>query len=141
MSCATSDIIPLFNSLKVVSTVGRINRNIAKRHFNADQWTRKRKAWFSFIVFNATFNTISVISWWSVSLVEETGGSGENHRPVASHWQTLSHTVVHLALIEIRTHNIGGDRRWLQIKGVVNPTTIRSRSRRPPVKKNYDICW
>jgi len=30
----------------------------------------------------------------------------ENHRPVASHRQTLSHNVVHLALIEIRTHNI-----------------------------------
>jgi hypothetical protein len=38
--------------------------------------------------------------------VEETGGPGENHRPVASHWQTLSHQVVYLALIEIRTHNI-----------------------------------
>jgi hypothetical protein len=36
-------------------------------------------------------------------LVEETGGPGENHRPVASHWQTLSHNVVHLTLIEIRT--------------------------------------
>jgi hypothetical protein len=34
---------------------------------------------------------------------------GENHRPVASHWQTLSHNVVHLALIKIRTHNISGD--------------------------------
>jgi hypothetical protein len=33
------------------------------------------------------------------------GGPGENHRPVASHWQTLSHDVVHLALIEIRTHH------------------------------------
>jgi len=28
------------------------------------------------MVFNATFNNISVISWWSVLLVEETG---ENH--------------------------------------------------------------
>jgi hypothetical protein len=28
-------------------------------------------------VFNATFNNISVISWWSVLLVEETGGSKE----------------------------------------------------------------
>ena len=32
-----------------------------------------------FLVFNATFNSISVISWWSVLLVEETGGPGENH--------------------------------------------------------------
>ena len=37
------------------------------------------------IVFNATFNNISVISWWSVVLMEETGGPSENHRPVASH--------------------------------------------------------
>jgi hypothetical protein len=27
-------------------------------------------------------------------LVEEIGGTGENHRPVASHSQTLSHNVV-----------------------------------------------
>ena len=27
-------------------------------------------------------------------MVEETGVSGENHRPAASHWQTLSHNVV-----------------------------------------------
>jgi hypothetical protein len=53
------------------------------------------------MVFNTTFNSISVILWQSVLLVEETGGPGENHRPVASHWQTLSHNVVHLALIEI----------------------------------------
>jgi len=44
---------------------------------------------------NTTFNNISVISWWSVLLVEETGGSGENHRPAVSHWQTLSHNVRH----------------------------------------------
>ena len=34
---------------------------------------------------NATFNDISVISWWSVLLVEETGVPRENDRPVASH--------------------------------------------------------
>jgi hypothetical protein len=38
-----------------------------------------------FMVFNATFNNISVISWQSVLLVEETGVRRENHRPVASH--------------------------------------------------------
>jgi hypothetical protein len=37
------------------------------------------------MVFNATFNNISVISWWSVLLVEETGIPRENHRPVAKH--------------------------------------------------------
>ena len=31
------------------------------------------------MVFNATFNGISVISWGSASLVEETGVPGENH--------------------------------------------------------------
>jgi len=38
-----------------------------------------------FMVFIATFNNISVISWWSVLLVEETGVPGENNRLVASH--------------------------------------------------------
>jgi hypothetical protein len=37
------------------------------------------------MVFNATFNNISAISWRSVLLVEETGVLGEKHRPVASH--------------------------------------------------------
>jgi hypothetical protein len=37
------------------------------------------------MLFNATFNNITHMSWWSVLLVEETGGPGENHRPVASH--------------------------------------------------------
>jgi hypothetical protein len=62
------------------------------------------------MVFSATFDNISVISWRSIVLVipEETGGPGENHRPVASHGQTLSHNVVHLTLIEIRTLNFSG---------------------------------
>ena len=34
------------------------------------------------MVFNATFDNISVISLRSVLLVGETGGPGENHRPV-----------------------------------------------------------
>jgi len=46
------------------------------------------------MVFNATFNNISLISWWSVLLVEEPKFPGENHWSAASHWQTLSHNVV-----------------------------------------------
>jgi len=42
--------------------------------------------WIWFMVFNATFNNISVISWWSVLLVEETGVPGENH---SSGWDIL----------------------------------------------------
>ena len=33
------------------------------------------------MLFNATFNNISVISWMAVLLVEETGVPGEDHRP------------------------------------------------------------
>jgi tryptophanyl-tRNA synthetase len=51
-----------------------------------------------FMVFNATFNNISVISWWSVLSLQETG-------------QTLSYTVVSSTprLSEVQTHNFGGD--------------------------------
>jgi hypothetical protein len=65
--------------------------------------------------FNATVNNISVKSWRSVLLVEETGVPWENHWPVVSHWQTWSHNVSsrpHLIGIWT-THNVSGDRHWL----------------------------
>jgi hypothetical protein len=64
------------------------------------------------MVFNATFNNISVISWWSVLLMEETGVPRENHRPAASHRQPLSHNVLSSKprLSGIRTHSATGDR-------------------------------
>jgi hypothetical protein len=67
------------------------------------------------MVFNTTFNNISVISWQSVLLVEETRVPRENHRPAASHWQTLSHNVVSSTprLIRIQTHNFSDDMHWL----------------------------
>jgi hypothetical protein len=54
------------------------------------------------MVFHVTFNNFSYIV--AVLLVEETEGPGENHHLSKS--LTLSYNVVHLALIEIRTHNI-----------------------------------
>jgi len=44
-----------------------------------------------FMVFNATFIYRGSQFYWTV---EETRVPGENHRPVASHWQTSSHNVV-----------------------------------------------
>ena len=80
------------------------------------------------MVFKATFNNISVISWQSVLLVEETRVPGENHRPVASHWQTLSHNVISSTphLSRVRTHNNSGGRHWLHNKFNFHlPTSVR----------------
>jgi len=46
------------------------------------------------MIFNATFNNISAISWQSVLLVEEIKVLGENNRFVKSHSQILSNDVV-----------------------------------------------
>ena len=64
------------------------------------------------MVFNATFNNISVISWRSALLVKEIEGPTEIHRHAASHWQTLSYNVVSSTtrLNGIRTDNISGDK-------------------------------
>ena len=58
------------------------------------------------MVFNATINNSSVISRRSVAFVEETWVPWDNLRPVASHWQTLSHNAVSSTsrLGGIRTH-------------------------------------
>jgi len=37
------------------------------------------------MVFNATFNNILAILWWSVLLVEEIEVPGEHHRPAECH--------------------------------------------------------
>ncbi len=47
-----------------------------------------------FMVSNATFNNISIISWRLVLLMEENGAPGENHRHAASYCQTLSQHVI-----------------------------------------------
>jgi hypothetical protein len=74
------------------------------------------------MVYNTTFNNISVIPWRLLLLVEETGVPRRNHRSAASHCQTLSHNVASSTtrLSGILTHNVSGTQE-------VNPTTIRPR--------------
>ena len=72
--------------------------SLAKNNFWMLQYNSQAKMWeklrVRFMVFNSTFNNISVITWRSILLVEETGAMGKKHWPVASHWQTLSPNVV-----------------------------------------------
>jgi hypothetical protein len=57
-------------------------------------------------VLSGDTHTSTMLAWWCLTplstifqlyrggQVEETGGPGEDHRSVASHWQTLSQNVV-----------------------------------------------
>jgi hypothetical protein len=63
---------------------------------------------------------ISAISWRSVLLMEERGVPRENHQPIASHWQTVSHNVVSSTHRHERDSNFSGDKALIA-HGVVNP--------------------
>jgi hypothetical protein len=49
------------------------------------------------VVFNATLNNISVISWQLVLLVEETEVPGEIHRPVPSQFVARYNIILYVA--------------------------------------------
>ena len=69
--------------------------------------------WFRFMVFNATFNNISVISWWSLLLVEETRVPEDKTIDLPQVTDKLYHIMlyrVHLAINGVQTYNFSGDR-------------------------------
>jgi hypothetical protein len=77
-----NEMMMMFSSYKTWKFVTKNMKQIklfnTSRHF----YSHIGLVWF--MVFNATFNNISLISWQSVLLVEETRVPGENHRPIAS---------------------------------------------------------
>jgi hypothetical protein len=94
----------------IINHLSDSGTNLENVRINVNQETTKTKLMVR--VLNLTFNYISVISWRSVLLVEETGVPWENYRTAASHRQTLSHNVAWNTphLHRILTHNVSSDR-------------------------------
>ena len=72
--------------------------------FYCGDW-QLRGLWVMVVVFNATFNNSSVISWWSALLVEETVGvPDENHRrPQYEYCRSLTNYQIMLCRVHLAT--------------------------------------
>ena len=53
------------------------------------------------MVFNTTFNNISVISWRSALLKQEIGVPGENHRPAMALFEAILHYISHQFVVPL----------------------------------------
>ena len=90
-------------------------------------------SWARVMVFNATFNNMSVISWWSVLLVEEYTEKTSDLSQVTDTFYHIMLYRVHLAMTEVLTHKV------LIAQVVVNSTTMQSQSQRPPKRNKKTV--
>ena len=75
VTCNNTDITQHLPNLNCL----RLNSNKIQRYVNMMFVNDRGEGGGWFMVLNATFNNITVISWQSVLLMEETGVPGENH--------------------------------------------------------------
>ena len=95
--CKSTELQWLGSSIVDVSASGSYKKNcISHKLFSIKVWQKYNQIRDNFtdnmyfyvsffMVFNTTFNYISVILWQSVLLVEETGVPGENHSRIETH--------------------------------------------------------
>jgi hypothetical protein len=101
MSDRTDNVVTSVHAPYVINFVGLLCLMIFSENsrFSANKtdphirYTYRLYRLVGFMVLNATFNNISAISWRTVFLVKETRVPRENHRPVTSHRQTVSHII------------------------------------------------
>ena len=92
---------------------------------------KNHSQWYRVMVFNTTFSNVSAISWRWVLLAEEARVPGENHRPAANHWQTITYCYIEYTSPWVRFELITLVVIGTGFVGSCISNYIRSRPRRP----------
>ena len=93
--------------------IAKVQEEAVSFYILMNKWSNRNMSLYDqrvgVMVFNPTFNNISVLSWWSVLLVEKTTDLSQ----VSDKLDHIMLYQVHLTISRIRTHNVSGDGHWL----------------------------